>query len=173
MKGKYLVLAAILGALTLFVWGFIWHAALPVYDNVLFEFADGPAVNSAIQQNATHGNGVYYTMEGAFVAVAFTPDMHSKEADMGTMMPIEFVLNLITALLIAVVIGRTGAFGSVMQGAFYMGLLGLTAEIAIEASYWNWYGFSTGFFLVNLVGEVLAWFIVGLVVSLLYFKFNK
>ncbi|MGH8015839.1 MAG: hypothetical protein ACREBV_06575, partial [Candidatus Zixiibacteriota bacterium] len=88
-------------------------------------------------------------------------------------LPIEFICNVLTALLFAIVLGRTGVFGSVMKGALFMGMLGLTAEIAIEASYWNWYGFSTGFFMVNLVGEVLAWFITGLVVSLLYIKLNK
>jgi hypothetical protein len=173
MKGKYLTLAAILGGLTLFVWGFIWHAALPVYDGVLFEFADSQAVNSVIQQNTPQGNGMYWTPQGAFVAVAFTPDMIEKTQDMGAMLPIELVCNILTAFLFAAVIGRTASFGSIMKGALFLGMLGLTAEIALEASYWNWYGFSTGFFMVNLVGEVLAWFLAGLVVSASYMKFNK
>ena len=173
MKGKYLALAAILGGLTFFVWGFIWHAALPVYESVMFEFGDSKLVNTVIQQNATHGNGVYYTMEGAFVAVNFAPDMHNKEADMMAMLPIELVLNILTALFLAIVISKVNGCGSVMKGALFLGMLGLTAEIAIEGSYWNWYGFSTGFSLVNFVGEILAWFVAGLVIGPLYFKLNK
>ncbi|HEX2897123.1 MAG TPA: hypothetical protein VHP63_03635 [candidate division Zixibacteria bacterium] len=173
MKGKYLALAAILGGLTFFVWGFLWHAALPVYESVMFEFSDSRLVNTVIQQNASHGNGVYYTMEGAFVAVNFAPDMHNKEADMGSMIPIEFILNVLTALFLAIAIGKVNGCGSVMKGALFLGMLGLTAEIAIEGSYWNWYGFSTGFSLVNFVGEILAWFLAGLVITFLHFKMNK
>lgn len=170
MKGKYLALASILGGLTLFVWGFSWHAAMPLYESVLHEFADAPAVNTVIQRNAAHGNGVYYTAEGAFVAVAFSPDMHSKEEDMGAMLPIEIIANVLTALLFAIIICKTGALGSVVKGAMFMGLLGLTAEIAIESSYWNWYGFSTGFTVLNMVGETLAWFLTGMIISALYLK---
>ncbi len=173
MKCKFFALAAILGGLTLFFWGFIWHAAMPLYESELHEFADAQTVNTVIQQNAAHGNGVYYTAEGAFVAIAFAPDMHSKETDMGTMVPIEIIANVLTALLFAIIIFKTGASGSVMKGAMFMGLLGLTAEIAIEASYWNWYGFSTGFTLLNIVGETLGWFLAGLVISALHLKLNK
>ncbi len=173
MKGKYLAAAAILGALTLFVWGFIWNAAIPLYEKVMFEFGDSKLVNDVIQQNATHGNGVYYTVEGAFVAVSFTPDMHDKTQDMGMMLPIELISNLVVAFLFAVIIGRTGSFGSAVKGALFMGLVGLTAELSSELSYWNWYGFSGGFAALNVIGETLAWFITGFVISSLYLKLNK
>ncbi len=173
MTGKFLSLGALLGGFTLFIWGFIWHAAVPLYDSVMYEFADPQAVNTVIQQNAAYGNGVYYTVEGAFVAVAFAPDMHNKEDDMGTTVPIEFIANMLTAFLFAIIIGKTVAFGSPLRGALFMGLLGLTAEISVEASYWNWYGFSASFTAMNIVHDTLGWFIAGFVISALYFKLEK
>jgi len=174
MKGKYLVLAAILGGLTLFVWGFIWHGLLPFYEkSAMFEFTDGQTVNTVIQQNASHGNAIYYSKEGAFVAVSFTPEMADKTKAMGAPMTLEFITNMIVSLLFAVIIARTGAFGSVMKGALFMGLAGLTAELSSELSYWNWYGFSGLFTTLNIIGETLSWYIAGLVISGLHLKFNK
>jgi len=173
MKGKYLALAAILGGLTLFVWGFIWHAAIPLYEKVMFEFTDNQLVNTVIQQNTAHGNGIYFSPQGIFVAVAFRPGMPDLTQEMGSMLPIEFISNLIVALLFAVIIARTGAFGSAMKGALFMGLAGLTAELSSELSYWNWYGFSGGFTGLNIIGETLAWFLTGFVISGLYLKLNK
>ena len=174
MKGKYIVSAALLGGLTLFIWGFIWHAALPLYEGkVMFEVADSQAVNSIIQQNATHGNGVYYTKEGVLAVVSFTPDMADKTQAMGMPITIEFITNVLVALLFAIIIGRTGTFGSALKGALFMGLVGLTGLLSTELSYWNWYGFSTGFITLNIIGESLSWFLAGLVISALHLKLNK
>ncbi len=173
MKLKYLAAAAILGGVTLFVWGFIWHGALPLYDKVLFAFDDSRLVNTVIQQNAAKGNGVYYTLEGAFVAVAFTPEMADKSQSMGRPITIEIVTNVITALLMALIIGRAGAFGSALKGGLFMGLVGVTGLFATELSYWNWYGFSAGFITLNIIGESLSWIVAGLVISALHLKLNK
>ncbi len=174
MKCKYLAMAAILGGVTLFVWGVIWHAALPLYEGkVLFELSDSQTVNSVIQQNATHGNGVYYTKEGVLAVVAFTPDMADKMQNMGMTVTIEFITNVLVALLFAVIIGRTGTFGSAIKGALFMGLVGVTGLLSTELSYWNWYGFSAGFITLNIIGESLSWFVAGLVISALHLKINK
>ena len=77
----------------------------------------------------------------------------------------EFVLELIEAVLTAVVVGvavTRGFVGRVGVAA----AVGAAAAIATNFSYWNWYGFSLDYTLANAFVELMKFIFAGAVIAL-------
>jgi hypothetical protein len=167
MHTKFLLLATLLGGLTIFIWGAVSHTALEL-PGAMYPLQDGTAVIDAIRSQAP-ANGVYYDPRGLLAVVALRPDMADKSKDMGANLWIEFATNCAEALLLAFLLTRCRAKG-VFERAQLTGLMGLVAFIGLEVSYWNWYGFSPRFVMGNLVDIVVGWYLAGLVLGWLMKK---
>lgn len=167
MHTKYLLLAALLGGLTIFIWGALSHTALELSGG-MYPLKDGTAVIDAIRSQAPN-NGVYYDSRGLLAVVSLRPDMADKSQHMGANLGIEFATNCAEALLLAFLLARSRAKG-VFERAQLTGLMGLAAFIGLEISYWNWYGFSPRFVMQGLVDIVVGWYLAGLVLGWLLKK---
>jgi hypothetical protein len=76
---------------------------------------------------------------------------------------VEFVLELVESLLLAVIVSLTSArFGNRVRLA---ALVGLIAGVATNFSYWNWYGFGLDYTLANAFIEVMKFVVAGLAIA--------
>ncbi|MCL5744591.1 MAG: hypothetical protein M1541_11795 [Acidobacteria bacterium] len=142
MYTKFLLLATLLGGLTIFPWGALSHVALEVPGS-LMPLRDGTAVIDAIRSQAPN-NGVYFDPRGLLAVVSLRPDMADKSQAMGANLAIEFVSNCLNALLLAFLL-LNSRVSSVLACGGLGALAGALAFTGIAVSYWNWYGFLTSF----------------------------
>lgn len=166
MRGKYLLFGTLAAGLTLFVWQTISNVAIPWHAATVKEFTSNDAAIQAIHVVAPV-NGVYVAPQGLVAAVSFTPDMADKTKAMGPNMAKQVVIDLIAALLLCVVVARTGVRRK-RDVAVTLGLAGLAAGIIKEMSDWNWYGFSAGYAIVNEIDLAIQFVLAGIVVAWLY-----
>ncbi len=71
---------------------------------------------------------------------------------------------LVAAFLLSQALGTLTSFGS---RVLFVTLIGLVPFLALSASYWNWYGFPTGFTFAELVDQVGGFGLAGLVLAAL------
>lgn len=100
-----------------------------------------------------------------------TPDMADKSQDMGGQLIRQVLLDMLVALLAALVVLRIRQ-RSVLQTAAVLLLLGLTANGLKELSDWNWYGFSLPYALVNTIDHGIQWFLLGALLAWLARKYS-
>ena len=84
-------------------------------------------------------------------------------------MALQFVTDLIVALLLAIVLLSVRST-TVLGRATVTARMGLAAGIAIHVAHWNWYGFSPAYTMVNLLDVAIGWFLAGLVLGALMKK---
>jgi hypothetical protein len=77
-------------------------------------------------------------------------------------MIVEFTLEVVEAILVGVVLMGTAGFVPRMGLALAVGLV---AAISTNFSYWNWYGFSTGYTLATGFTELVKYLVAGAVVA--------
>jgi hypothetical protein len=69
---------------------------------------------------------------------------------------------LVAAFLLSQALGTLTSFGS---RVLFVALLGLVPFLSLSVSYWNWYGFPTGFTFSELVDQVGGFALAGLVLA--------
>lgn len=164
MKGKFLIVGALVGGIVLFFWGYFTHGVLGerVMD-VYHTFKDEAAVFEAIKANAP-ANGVYFLKQGVVAVVAFTPSFADKTLNITPQLVKEFLSDVATSFLLAWLL--LGARSTSTGGrAGFLAMTALAAAISVLFSYWNWYEFSTGFILTDALDLVGGWFITGLILA--------
>jgi len=183
---KRIVLAAILGGLTLFVWMYVAHDVLGIG-----EMAVGEIPNEAVVLSAMRGaipEAGFYIFPG--FGLGPKPTSAQRNAAMpeymkkyeqsphgiliyhppsgpfhfGTLLGREFALNVLQALLAAwLVMGIAGGrnYGARVGVVTVAGVL---AAISTNVEYWNWYEFpgnyTAGYMTTQIVGFVLAGFVI-------------
>jgi hypothetical protein len=178
MRMERIFLAAILGAIVVFVWGFVSHTVLPVGEMGMKTLPQ-PAPVMASLKGLTE-RGVYS------LPPMPTDDSHQAQAQwqaewkagpramivydppgpapgMPVMLAIEFASSLIGALIISFVSSRLVT--PYLVRVIAIGALGAFAWAAIDASYWNWYRFPTAFALGELIDQVVGWTLAGIVIA--------
>jgi len=171
------VLAAIVGGVLLFVWGFVSHMVLPFSKDAMKQLPNEQIVLSTLQTNLPE-RGVYF-FPGMDMSKQPTPEEQKAwEAKVasgpsgllvyrpngGTVIgarPLvaEFITNLLAALVAALVLlGIRGGYGA---RVFTVTALGLVAWLSVSVSEWIWYGFSTPFLIADLVDQLGGWLLAG------------
>jgi len=169
MNLKYLLASALLGGLASFIWGAVYHAGIGIDARTMAQFDDGRAVSEFIRSHSS-GNGMYYSKEGVLAAVNMTPDMSDRSLNMGPQLGKQYLINAVTAGLLAWLLLFTPIRTSLGAGAFFA-LAGLAAGINSWFSAWNWYNHSMSFTVAAVIGDVVCFFVAGLVVGWLRRKF--
>lgn len=175
-----LIIAAFLGGVVLFFWGFVSHMVLPVGEMGHGMANNEDVVIAALKEGLPAREGVYhvpglapdqYEDEAASAAYA-TKAVANANAfivyqpigrnglDMGPQLGKEFATNLVSALVAAWVLSL-GAFGFGKRVAIAT-VLGLFAWLVISVPYWNWYRFPLDFTLGAFIKAVVGWFLAGL-----------
>jgi hypothetical protein len=163
MNGRALLVGSVLGALVLFAWGAVMHAALPWPGGEPLALRDEMAVLEVLRTNAL-ANGVYLGERGVFMALSRRPDLSNRVADMGPYLVREAVVDVSVALLLGLLLARVSV-ASVTGKAGVAALAALAAGVAGDVSAWNWYGFSLTHVTHSVFEQVSGWFLAGLVVA--------
>jgi hypothetical protein len=165
MNGRFLLVGTLVTAITLFAWQSISNTVIPWHEATMREFANNDAVVQAVRANAPE-SGVYFSPQGILASVALTPNLADRTALIGQMLGTQFVINLVVALLLALVALRLRS-ATMLGTATALGTAGLAGSLLIEASNWNWYGFSLPWTAVNVIDHTIQWFLAGLVLAAL------
>ncbi len=180
-------LAAFLGALAIFFWGFVAHMFTPLGEAGMGLLPGADNVSSALTSSIGDKPGMYM-----FPTAGLGPNATAKEKrdamermmeEMKTKpsglliykpaganfnfpqtLAVEFSINFLEALLIVYLLAQTGlaTFGS---RVLFVSVAGLLAAVATNLSYWNWYGFNATYTAANILMEVIGFFVAGLVIA--------
>ncbi len=181
-------LAAFLGAVAIFLWGFVAHTFTPLGNAGMTPLPGVADLSRSLTSAIGDKTGMYFFPTGGL-----TPDSSNAAhgAAMETIMEemktqpsgllvykpagtlfnfpkslgIEFGTNFLEALLVVYLLAQTAlvGFGSRVGFVFVAGLL---AAVATHISYWNWYGFNGTYTLSQIALDIVGFLAAGLVIAL-------
>ena len=171
---KRMLLAGILGGIALFVWGGLSHTVLGLGERGVQQLAQ-PGVTDAMKASIPQAGFYFFPpadssgkirpedTNGAWGMLIYHPS--GATSGMGRQLTIEFVLNVIQALVAAFLLSLApGLTGYVSRVGFVM-LAGLLAGAAMSIEYWTWYGFPTNYTVGFLADRCIGFMILGMVVA--------
>lgn len=187
---KKVIVGGLLAGLVLFVWGWISHEILPLGEagvRSVPQAQEEPlmtAMRGTLQERALY---IFPGMDrshkpspdemkawqekylaGPGGIIAFDPRPGSRAsggAYWGLLFGTEFLSNLLAALVGATLIFHLPANVGYGRRVLLAAGLGLLAAFEVDASYWNWYGFPTSYFLAQVVDHTAGWTLAGLVLA--------
>ena len=176
-----LILAAVLGGIVMFAWGAFSHMVLGLEKDVIKMVPNEDAVSAAMKaQIASEG---VYSLPG--IDMSRTPNetemqewatkykqgptamifYHTSGEDVFTpkQFGMQFASDAGAALLASLVLLLAGV--TFVRGVLISTLMGLGGWVAILIPYWNWYRFPFEFIRMDLIDQIMAWFLGGLVIA--------
>jgi hypothetical protein len=178
MKGR-VVVAGVLGGLAVFIWGFISHMVLPLGEAGVSPLPGQEAVLQVLSENV-HEKRIYVfpafenDPDYSKMTAAYTTGPHGILAltppggpfNFPKALGIEATTNVLGALLAAFLLAAAGAGAAGWATRLGYGVaLGAFASVAIDFSYWNWYGFPGVYTLAQLTDAVVGWALAALVIG--------
>jgi hypothetical protein len=174
------LIAGILGGLAMFMWTSFAHMATPLGATGISQMAnEGPAL-SALESATANKPGLYLypyvnmnsktVMQDSEEAMKIHPSglilFHPAGAPAmaPTMFIGEFVKELVQALIAAYLCAMVATAGF-MSRTLFVTLIGVSAGIATNASYFLWYRFPLDYTLAQLAIEVVGAFFAGLAIA--------
>lgn len=184
---KRVVIAGILGGLTMFVWLFVAHSFLPLGEMGVQEIPNEAPVLSAMQ--------AAIPLAGLYLFPGFGLGPNPSSAQRNAAMPAymkkyeqsphgiliynppsgpfnfarllarEAALNLLEGLLVAWLLSWGAAGKAYSARAGFVVILGALAAITTNAEYWNWYNFPGNYVAGYMVTQIIGFTLVGLVVA--------
>lgn len=186
MSGRGL-LAALLGAVAMFLWMSLAHMALPLGEVGIQEMPNERPVLDAMRSSIGDASGLYFfpgmgvapnaprsersaAMERYGEKLAANPSgfvvYHPPGANglsLGRLafeLLIEFLETLLAVLLLGMT--RLASYGSRVG---FVTLAGLLAVLGTNLSYWNWYGFPANYTAAYMTTQLVGFFVAGLVIA--------
>jgi hypothetical protein len=178
-----ILLAALAGAVAMFVWTAIAHMATPLATMGFSKMTNEPAVLQAMtSENVSTKTSLFIfpwtdpkdpQMAQKYDALAKThptgillyrPLGQAKSAS--NMMPMlikEFIKQFAQALIAAWIVSMIAA--SFLGRTGIVTAIGVSTAIATNVSYWNWYGFPLDYTMAQIIIEVVSAFAAGLAIS--------
>ena len=181
-------LAALLGAIAMFIWTSFAHMALPLGEAGVREIPNEAGVISALQSNIA-GQAGLYLFPGLGLGANPTHEQKSKAMKnmgatfarhpsgllmyhpagsrplmMARWLSIEFATEFLEALLVVFLLSKTNltTFGPRVG---FITLAGVLAAIATNVSYWNWYGFPAVYTAAYMFIQFVGFVCVGVVAA--------
>ncbi|MES2616722.1 MAG: hypothetical protein V4613_02525 [Bacteroidota bacterium] len=178
MKFKKVIIATLLGGLTLFIWGGFSHLVLfigtgfkplPNEDKVmevlktnineqgLYFFPGKDFKNSTKAQDAVFENKFRNGPVGMLIyrPIGGNPFAVSKLIN-------QFLSNLLSVLIVVITV--SSIYAGYWKRVIIISLLGLLTCTAVSSIYWNWYEFPTSFFVAQILDMFIGFFLAGLVI---------
>ena len=184
-------LAGLLGAMAMFAWTAIAHMATPLGEAGMENTMKDEELLSALKSNVKDKDGLYM-----YPSMGLPPDAtHAQQSEamekypekleknpsgffiyhpagsrpmnMGKYLTVEFITELIEALLVVTLLAQTRivTFGGRVA---FVTAAGIMAAIATNVSYWNWWGFPTVYTVSYIFIQVVGFFLVGLVAAIMF-----
>lgn len=162
------ILLSLLGAVILFIWGFIGHVALGLHDPVFHHFEDETAVASVLEANA-RGAGIHYLpaepmRDGSQAEALINYVPAGQRSGFGSMVGRDLLINALVVFIILNLLGRKRRGGYALTTARFT-LAGLALGLFVHAYFWTWFDFPTGYFLISVADSVIGWTLVGLALA--------
>lgn len=183
MAGRIL-LSALLAAVAIFIWGFIFWAALPFGQQSMNMITNEDAVRTSLNDNLG-SSGVYFfpgmdhnAADKAAAEKSFQDK--AKAGPMGLvlfkkeggdpMAPAQMVWGFVHSFISAVLMGillvmALPALPMYGQRVAFVTLGGIFASYMVLSGFVNWWYFPIGFAIANGVYLIIAWLIAGLILA--------
>lgn len=185
-----ILLAALLGAVAIFVWEFVAHMFTPLGEAGL-DFLPAPqALSSAMQSAIGIKAGMYVFPTGGLTADSSRAERQKAmermneemktspsgflvykpagtEFNFGKNLAVQFLTDFVKALLAAALLAHT-ALASYGRKLGFVVLAGLLAAIVTNIPYWNWYGFNGTYTVAQIVTEIIGFTCAGVVIAWVY-----
>jgi hypothetical protein len=174
------LVAGLLGAVAMFIWTAIAHVATPLGQAGFQQIPGEAAVLNAMHTAIGERGGLYFfpwldmnapdAMEKAAAAMKTNPSglllyapPGRASGEMTSQLAVEFLKQLTQALIAAWIASLIAAgFGT---RALVVALIGVSAAIATNVSYWNWYGFPIDYTMAQIFIEVVSGILAGVVIA--------
>jgi hypothetical protein len=176
-----ILIAALLGAIAMFIWTSIAHIATPLGSTGFSQIPNEAAVLHSMDQSISAKPGLYFfpwvdpkdpaamtkseALEKANPSglLLYRPAGGGMDANMTPMLVKEFLKQFVQALIAAWI-------ASMIVGGFTIRWLAVTgvfvsSAIAVNVSYWNWYGFPTDFTMAAIVMELVSGIAAGAAIA--------
>src|ERR1043165_8792325 len=189
--GTRIFLAGLLGAIAMFAWTAIAHMALPLGEAGVQNTMNDDDLLSALKSTVKNKDGLYIyptmglppdaTHAQQSAAMEKYPEKleknpsgffiyhpaGSRPMNMGKYLTIEFITELVEALLVVTLLAQTRivTFGGRVA---FVTAAGIMAAIATNVSYWNWWGFPTVYTASYMFIQLVGFFLVGLVAAFMF-----
>jgi hypothetical protein len=186
-------LAALLGAIAMFIWTSIAHMALPLGEAGIGEMPNEAAVLDAMQNNIGEKSGLYIfpglglgpsptheqqreAMKHMDEKLAQHPSgllmyhpAGSRPFVMFRHLAIEFLTEFLEAILVVCLLSlsRLTTFSGRVG---FVTVAGVLAAVATNISYWNWHGFPTVYTGAYMLIQVVGFVCIGVVAALVLKK---
>ena len=181
---KSLLLGAILGGLTAFIWSSISWEVLGWHEKPMLAFQNEDEVAAVIASHAPQ-SGIYLLPGAPAAGLTAEQKKSAQAAQIAKMQkgPIVFaavrtggfgsyargliiqILSLMAAALLLtwLLLQTTGL--SYARRVIFLAVVGLAASVIVDLPNWNWWGFSGIYTLVNLADFTLMWLFAGFVIA--------
>ena len=176
-----ILIAALLGAIAMFVWTAIAHMATPLGSTGFSQMPNEAAVLHSMDQSIGAKPGLYFfpwinpkdpdamTKSAALEKVnpsgllLYRPAGMGMDGNMTPMLVKEFIKQFVQALIAAWI-------ASMIVGGFATRWLAVTgmfvsSAIAVNVSYWNWYGFPLDFTVAAIIMELVSGIVAGAAIA--------
>ncbi|MBV9989959.1 MAG: hypothetical protein JOZ72_01585 [Alphaproteobacteria bacterium] len=176
-----ILLAALAGAVAMFVWTAIAHMATPL-GRIGFEQIPNEAPVLSQMQTSIGGKDAFYIFpwvdpndpqmmqkysalekSGPSGMLLYRGAGHGMGESMTPMLVKEFSKQFVESLIFAWIVSMI-AFGFSTR-VMAVTAMGLAAGIATNISYWNWYGFPFDYTMAQIVIEVVSALVAGLAIA--------
>ena len=176
-----LLIAALLGAIAMFIWTAIAHMATPLASMGISQIPnEGPVISAMHTAIGDHAGLYFYpwidmkdpkAMEKSAAAqkanphglLIYNPPGVNIDADMTPMLIKEFIKQFVEALIAAWIVSMiAGGFG--LRWGAVIGIY-VATSIATNVSYWNWYGFPLDYTLAQIVMEIISGIVAGAAIA--------
>jgi hypothetical protein len=181
-----ILVGGLIGGIVVFVWGAISHMALPLGKVGFSHLPDQESVAEVLRAQV-HEPGLYFLPDlptdprrtGAQKAAdeeawrgayrrgpsgILVIDPAGKDPLSPRTLVIELVTNILGAAIAALLL-TMARIPSFWARVLFVTMLGAFASVAIDLSYWNWYGFPDSYTVAAFFDQVLGWFFGGLVLA--------
>jgi hypothetical protein len=172
---KSLIKGSLLGGLVLFVWSSLSWTVIPWHEATLNKFISDEGITKAILEAAPE-KGIYYLpsqgseeelwkkMETGPVAfLAIRPG--EQNLGMGSLMGIQFVIQIMAAFLLTWMLLQTRADMSYMKRVLFVAVAAFMAGIMVHLPNWNWWEFSASYTAVNIIDLFVSGLFAGFVIA--------
>jgi hypothetical protein len=176
-----LLLAAVLGGVTMFMWGAFSHMVLNFEGSMIRQVPNESAVTAVLKENIKE-DGVY-ALPGVDMTRQPSPEemsawsaayergptamlfYHTRGTDVFTphQFGVQFLADFGAALFGSIILLLAGV--SWARGILISTLIGLGGWCALEIPYWDWYRFPWEFIRADLIDQVAGWLLAGVVMA--------
>lgn len=184
------LLAALLGAVAIFVWFAVAHMFTPLGMAGIDYLPKEAAVSDALASSIGTVPGMYMFPTGGLTKQSsgeeeekgmqrIMDEMKTKPSGLliykpagstfnfGKSLAIEFLTDLAIALIAVLLLAQTRIATFAGRVGFVV-LIGVLAAIAANVPYWNWYSFPGTYAVANMFTAIVAMFFAGLVIAAIY-----